>query len=262
MCRLAAYLGPPVPIARVVVEPAHSLLRQSQHASEAKIAVQGDGFGFAWYDGERGPGLYRDVLPVWSDGNLPSLCWMIRSSLFLAHVRASTAGETSRENDHPFVHGRWSFMHNGQVPDIERIRRPLEALLPDDLYLARRGTTDSELIFLLMLAHGLRDNPAGAVRSVISILREYSRYGRGADAVRLTCVMSDGASIHAFRHASDNRAPTLYVANESKGGRMLASEPLDTSSGVWTAIEADVLVTIADHDVTTTSLMDRRIAVA
>ena len=85
MCRLAAYIGPSIPLARVIIDPAHSLLEQSQCATEAKITVQGDGFGFAWYDGDRGPGLYRDVLPAWSDGNLPNLCQMTRSNLFVAH---------------------------------------------------------------------------------------------------------------------------------------------------------------------------------
>lgn len=246
MCRLAAYLGPAVPIAHVVVDPAHSLLEQSQHANEAKLAVQGDGFGFAWYDEGAGPGLYRDVLPAWSDGNLLSLCKMIRSPLFLAHVRASTTGETTRLNCHPFAHRHWSFMHNGQVPDIDRIRRTLEALLPDDLYLARRGTTDSELIFLLLMAHGLEDDPAEAVRAVVVLLKAHSCYGHGCDAaVRLTCVMSDGESIHAFRHSSDAHAPSLYAAKTREGGWILASEPLDPETLTWTALAPDMLVTLS-----------------
>lgn len=255
MCRLAAYSGPAQPIARIVVDPSHSLLQQSQCAHEAKISVQGDGFGFAWYDASSdgvrplGPGLYRDILPAWSDGNLLSLCRMIRSPLFLAHVRASTAGETARNNCHPFTHGRWSFMHNGQVPDITAIRRPLEALLPDDLYLARRGTTDSELIFLLLLASGLDENPKAAAEAVIDLLQAHSVYGTGADhAVRLTCVFSDGLSIYAFRHASDNREPTLYARqmSEESGGWMLASEPLDGQRAGWQVIAPDTLVTLMD----------------
>ncbi|MEP4196928.1 MAG: class II glutamine amidotransferase [Aliishimia sp.] len=250
MCRLAAYLGPAIPLAHVVVAPTHSLLEQSMHATEAKLAVQGDGFGFAWYNGDQGPGLYRDVLPAWSDGNLLSLCKMIKSELFLAHVRASTAGETSRVNCHPFVQGTWSFMHNGQIPDIDRIRRPLEAMLPDDLYAARRGTTDSELIFLLMLANGLKQNPAKAARKVIEIIRLHSKYGRGLDAVRLTCVMSDGASIYAFRHASDLRAPTLYAQQGPQNSWTLASEPLEAADANWVAVEDDQFITIDKNGMT------------
>ena len=260
MCRLAAYLGPAVPIAHVVVDPAHSLLEQSQHANKAKLAVQGDGFGFAWYAEGEGPGLYRDVLPAWSDGNLLSLCKMIRSPLFLAHVRASTTGETTRLNCHPFAHRRWSFMHNGQVPDIDGIRRPLEALLPDELYLARRGTTDSELIFLLLMAHGLERDPAKAVQAVVALLQAHSCYGQGCEeAVRLTCVMSDGEAIYAFRHASDARAPSLYAAETREGGWILASEPLDAETLVWTAIAPDGLVCLLHQGMSRTPL-DLRLA--
>lgn len=242
MCRLAAYLGPAIALEQIVVAPTHSLLEQSQHASKAKLAVNGDGFGFAWYDQAQEPGLYRDVLPAWSDGNLPSLCRMIRSRLFLAHVRASTAGETSRVNCHPFSHQSWSFMHNGQVPDIQRIRRRLEAMLPDDLYALRRGTTDSELIFLLLLTCGLSEDPASAVNKVLDILIDQSRYGAGKDAVRLTCVFSDGQAIYAFRHASDDREPTLYLQAGEGGAWTLASEPLDGDVARWDCVEPDVLV--------------------
>ena len=164
MCRIAAYAGPAIPLERIIVTPNHSLLDQSQNATEAKLAVNGDGFGVAWYSHQERPGLYRDVLPAWSDGNLTNLCRMVEARLFLAHVRASTVGETSRSNCHPFTSGRWAFMHNGIVGDFLQIRRILEAKLPDALYLERRGTTDSELFFLLMLANGLDQDPFDATR--------------------------------------------------------------------------------------------------
>ncbi|MEL6751558.1 MAG: class II glutamine amidotransferase [Pseudomonadota bacterium] len=245
MCRLAAYCGPEIPLEQIIVAPQHSLLEQSHHVSEAKLAVNGDGFGFAWYNDGLAPGLYRDVLPAWSDGNLPSLCRMIRSRLFLAHVRASTAAETSRVNCHPFTHGRWSFMHNGQIPDIAAIRRPLEALLPDDVYALRRGSTDSELVFLLLLAAGLEDDPAAAITTVLALLRKHSRYGSGRHAVRLTCVLSDGENIFAFRHASDTRQPTLYLHRTEAGGWVLASEPLTDDRASWDCVAPDRLLKLS-----------------
>ena len=142
MCRWAAYLGEPVFLEDIVTAPCHSLIEQSHHALEAKTPTNGDGFGVAWYGDREEPGLYRDILPAWSDPNLKSLCRQIRSGLFLAHVRASTGGATSRANCHPFVSGRWSFMHNGQIGGFEKIRRPLEAGLEDDLYERLDGGSD------------------------------------------------------------------------------------------------------------------------
>ena len=43
-------------------------------------------------------------------------------------------------------------MHNGQIGGYARIRRRLEAMIPDALYEARQGSTDSEALFLLALA--------------------------------------------------------------------------------------------------------------
>jgi len=98
MCRLTAYLGPEIALEYIIVTPSHSLFEQSQAATEAKLSTNGDGFGISWYGDDQIPGLYRDVLPAWSDGNLPNLCRMVKSHLFLAHVRASTVGEVTRVN--------------------------------------------------------------------------------------------------------------------------------------------------------------------
>ena len=232
MCRIAAYQGPAIPLENIVVRPRHSLLDQSQHATEAKLAVNGDGFGLAWYGPDTRPGLYRDVLPAWADENLVSLCRMVRSPLFLAHVRASTVGETSRSNCHPFTHENWSFCHNGQVPHFPAIRRRLEAALPDALYAARRGSTDSEMIFLTLLANGLAEDPQAAMEATLEAL------GTGEDGpVKLTCVFTDGASLYGFRHASSGTAPTLYASGVlDNGGRALASEPLCGMSERWVAL--------------------------
>lgn len=167
MCRLAAYLGTEIPLENIIAKPRHSLLVQSLDAQEAKLRVNGDGFGIAWYGHLPEPGLFKDVLPAWADTNLRSICRLVRSPLFLAHVRAATTGATSRDNCHPFTYGSWSFMHNGGIGDFSLIRRDMELLIPDPYYGARRGTTDSELFFHLLLTNGLETDPLQALRITI-----------------------------------------------------------------------------------------------
>ncbi len=125
MCRWAAYSGKPLFIEDIIASPSHSLIEQSHAASECKTAINGDGFGIAWYGEHEEPGLYNDILPAWSDRNLRNIARMVKSHLYLAHVRASTGSPTSRQNCHPFAYGKWSFMHNGQIRDFEKLRRPL-----------------------------------------------------------------------------------------------------------------------------------------
>ena len=241
MCRLTAYLGPQIALERIIVTPSHSLLEQSQAATEAKLATNGDGFGIAWYGDDPTPGLYRDVLPAWSDGNLPNLCRMVKSHLFLAHVRASTVGEVTRVNCHPFTTRQWSLAHNGQIAEFPTIRRQLENLLPDDLYDLRRGTTDSELFFLLCLAHGLETDPKLAIQQTLDAIR--AAQPKTDKPNRLACVLTDGTCVYGFRHASDHASPTLYLSGPlASGGTALASEPLDGDPTNWTALKENELI--------------------
>ena len=131
MCRWAAWLGAPIFLSKVVSDPGHSLIEQSRQADQCKTTTNADGFGLAWYDARPEPGLYRDVFPAWSDPNLRALCAQVRSRLFLSHIRASTGTAISRNNCHPFVSGRWSFMHNGQIGGYDRFRRDADMMIPD-----------------------------------------------------------------------------------------------------------------------------------
>jgi glutamine amidotransferase len=237
MCRWAAYRGNALFIEEIVSSPAHSLIEQSHSATEARTPTNGDGFGIAWYGEREKPGLYRDILPAWSDCNLRSLASQIRSPLFLAHVRAATSGGTRRDNCHPFVHGRWSFMHNGQIDDFDKLRRPLETLLPDDLYSARTGTTDSELIFLMALHFGLEHAPLAAFREAISFVERLAIHLGYEARVRFTSAFSDGDKLYAVRYATDENAPTLYASTMGiEGGYCLVSEPLDGNRQSWMSI--------------------------
>ena len=87
MCRWAAYIGEPIYLEDIVSLPAHSLVRQSQSAIRCHTPVNADGFGLAWYGDRDDPGLYRDVMPAWSDPNLRSLTATVKSRLFEARHR-------------------------------------------------------------------------------------------------------------------------------------------------------------------------------
>ncbi|MCP8897243.1 class II glutamine amidotransferase [Shinella daejeonensis] len=250
MCRWAAYRGEPLYLEELVSSPAHSLIEQSHCASRAKTATNGDGFGIAWYAERPQPGLYRDVLPAWSDCNLKSIARQVRSPLFLAHVRAATGGGTRRDNCHPFVHGVWSFMHNGQIADFEHLRRPLDTMLDNDLYAARMGSTDSELIFLLALQFGLEHDPLGAMAETVAFIERLADHMERRVLVRLTAAFSNGRELYAVRYATDDAAPTLYAAPMGgEGGYCLVSEPLDDDSDAWLEIPGGSAIVLGENGV-------------
>jgi glutamine amidotransferase len=252
MCRWAAYVGPEIFLEDVICRPGRSLVHQSLHARECATETNGDGFGVAWYGARPEPGLYRDILPAWSDANLRSIARQVRSRLFLAHVRASTGTATSRNNCHPFAVGRWTFMHNGQVGGFERLRRAADMLIPEELYEHRKGATDSEALFLLALAEGLDDDPRGAFERAAAWLETLSRERGTAPHLRLTAAFADGKRLYAIRYASDGKAPTLYHRmSEALGGRAVVSEPLEPDEPGWTEVPQGSFVTFEGEAVRT-----------
>lgn len=246
MCRWAAYRGTPLFLEDVVSSPSHSLIAQSHRATRGLTATNGDGFGIAWYGERPEPGLYRDILPAWSDCNLRSLARQIRSGLFLAHVRASTVGATTRDNCHPFVHGRWSFMHNGHVGHFARIERRLEAHLANRLYERRAGSTDSELLFLLAVQFGLASDPRAAIAATMRLVADETVLEGLEPAIRFTAAFSDGRTLHAVRYASDGQAPSLYARICPDGCCRLVSEPLDDEDERWRPVGQGMFVTAGE----------------
>ena len=232
MCRFLAYRGEPIFLADLVCAPAHSLVHQSLHAAEAKTGTNGDGFGLGWYGERPEPGLYREIRPAWSDENLRSLCAQVRSGLFFAHVRASTGTSTTRANCHPFARGPHLFMHNGQIGGYARLKRRLEGMIPDELYDARLGTTDSEAIFLAAMADGLAADPVGAFARTLATVRRLMAEAGIAEPLRFTAAYTDGTQLYGYRWASDGRPPTLYF-RETGGNLLVVSEPIDDRTMGW-----------------------------
>lgn len=244
MCRLAAYIGEPLYLEELIAKPRHSLMRQSLRAEGAQAKTNGDGFGVGWYGEPDAPGVYHEVMPAWSDDNLLALSQTLRSRLFFAHVRATTGGGIARQNCHPFRHGHHLFMHNGQIGGYGPLRRTLESWLPDEYYAARRGATDSELLFLLAMARIDTGVPAAdAVLAVLGDTMALMRKRGVAEPLRFAATLADGKSLLAFRIASDDSPPTLYLRH-CAGGTIVASEPLCEDEPGWQALQAGAVVRI------------------
>ena len=119
-------------------------------------------------------------------------------------------------------------------------RRPVEALIPDELYPSRIGTTDSEAIFLAMMGAGT-DNPIAATEKTLATLTDYV----GEDRLRFTAALSNGRDLYAFRYAVNDKANTLYY-QESESSIVVVSEPLDDDHKKWISVpESHALVALA-----------------
>lgn len=245
-----AYSGPPIFLDTVLFEAENSLVDQSLNARWSQVVTNGDGFGIGWYGERDKPGLYRDVLPAWNDDNLREVAEQVQSRLFFAHVRAATGeSPTARQNCHPFRHGEWMFMHNGAIADFPLLRRELDLAIPEGLYRHKKGTTDSETIFYLLLANGLADDPSAAYAATVKLV-EAAMAAQGIDGpFRFAAIATDGQRMVAIRYSSDRQSPSLFYGLGVGGVEqsvMIMSEPSDEDAGHWAEVPESSIVFAGD----------------
>jgi predicted glutamine amidotransferase len=260
MCRWIAYRGETIALEHYVTEPQHSLISQSIKALESTASVNGDGFGLGWYSEHPEPGLYHEIRPAWADENLRYLCRHLRSHLFFAHVRAATGTPITRQNCHPFACGAWLFMHNGFVGGWPRLRRRIEALIPDAMYPSRVGTTDSEALFLAILGTGVAKNPLNATQIVLSQIAEM--VDEQKEQFRFTATLSNGQDLYAFRYAVNDKANSLYF-RDTADSLLVVSEPIDRDRERWIEVpENHVLIARTGQPAEVAPIAGRRLEAA
>ena len=97
------------------------------------------------------PCIFTSTIPAWNCINLERLASKTTSSLIFAHVRATTEGNLSDSNCHPFRHASLMWMHNGNIGGWKHVKRRLVESLADQWFLGVQGSTDSEWAFALFL---------------------------------------------------------------------------------------------------------------
>jgi glutamine amidotransferase len=222
VCRFAFYLGTPIRMSALVTEPDNSIIRQSYRAKEREEPLNGDGFGVGWYaTGDVVPAVFRSLTPAWNNRNLIDLARAVESGCILAHVRAATRGlGVMEQNCHPFVSGRYAFMHNGEVGGFRAIRRALLESLSDAAFEGLVGTTDSEHLFAVFLDEVSRREEsdraaalAGALEaSIRRVLGLVERFAQGSPSW-LNLAVTDGECAVACRMTTSASAQphSLYI---------------------------------------------------
>lgn len=239
MCRLTAYAGASASPANIVFGGEHSLYRQSWQPKELLSgSVNADGYGVTWYADGR-PARIAEARPIWFDDDLRGILDAVRTTTCLAALRNGTPGlPVDRSGVLPMVFERWTFVLNGFVPDFRASHmRGLRALLPDDLYGALQGVSDSETLLLLAVDH-LRGGATLVEALTTTAATVLAR--TGADETQLLMAISDGARIAAVRTSNVATTNSLYWCAKSRlmpEGTLLASEPLTTDDR-WTEVQA------------------------
>ncbi|HRH40828.1 MAG TPA: class II glutamine amidotransferase [Pyrinomonadaceae bacterium] len=277
MCRFIGYIGRKILLADLILRPQNSLIRQSYKARERSEPLNGDGFGIGWYAPEKTlePCVFTSITPAWSNRNLSNLAEHIESGCFFSHVRAASPGMlVSEVNCHPFRFGRFLWMHNGTIEGFRPLKRRLRQLLPDELYHAVEGTTDSEHAFMLFL-HLLgydrekkcASDLAGGLVKTIRQLEEWAREAEISQPSIYNFAVTDGQNIATVRYVSDPKIEpiSLYFSKRGKyqcgGGKteiidccpdeesgiIIASEKLTDRREDWIRVAPNHILTVGSN---------------
>ncbi len=263
MCRFLAYKGnTPVILKSLLSEMPNSLISQSRTSRERNSGLNGDGFGVGWYEREIDeiPAVFKSIQPAWNDSNLINISSKVRSSCFVGHVRASTVGDVSHANCHPFVFKNLLFAHNGTVHHFEKIKKRLIVCLEEEFFNSIKGQTDSEHFFLLVSSlieseskvHGSCSLAKGLSLGLekIDALFDECRLERN---YRINAVLTNGKEMAAIRYNSQITQPSLslyythHTGPKENESVIIASERLTDLREEWEEIPINSMLTIDEN---------------
>ena len=230
MCRHLAYLGPPKTLRELLIDPPHSLYRQSwEPRHQQHGVVNADGFGVGWFaPGDPEPARYRRGGPIWADPSFPDIARVTRSAAVLAAVRDATVGAASgTEAAAPYTGRGWLFSHNGAIDGYPHSMAKLAETIPAAGLLEMEARTDAAFIWALILDR-VKEGAAMA-QAVASVIADVTALA----GARLNLLVTDGRSIVASVFGDSLHALV------TPGAVIVASEPHDDAAG-WTEVPAGV----------------------
>lgn len=221
MCRHLGWLGNPVSLSALMLEPPHALVVQSYSPRRQKHGlVNADGWGAGFFDGAT-PRRWRSAAPLWGDASFASVAPAIRSTCVVAAVRSASVGMPVEPSaSAPFTDGRWLLSHNGLVD---------RSVLPASS--TAESVVDSALLAALIFQRGL-DALGDTVAEV----------GAADPGARLNIVAANG-----YRLLATTWGDTLSVLR-TDDGVVVASEPYDDDPR-WEDVPDRHLVDVTDSRV-------------
>ena len=226
MCRHLGWLGAPVSVASLMLDPPHGLVVQSYSPRRQKHGLlNADGWGVGFFD-DGVPRRWRSAGPLWGDASFASVAPALRSGCVVAAVRSATVGMAIESSaSAPFTDGAWLLSHNGVVD---------RAVLPASR--DAESTNDSALLAALIFDRGLEH--LGAVVSEI---------GAADPNARLNILAGNGTRLLATTWGD-----TLSVLRRADG-IVVASEPYDDDPG-WQEVPDRHLVDVTAAGIELTAL--------
>ncbi|MDP7706393.1 MULTISPECIES: ergothioneine biosynthesis protein EgtC [unclassified Mycobacterium] len=229
MCRHLGWLGAPVTVSSLVLEPPHGLRVQSYAPRRQKHGLMNaDGWGVGFFADlpDPTPRRWRSPAPLWGDTSFDSVAPVLRSHCVVAAVRSATVGMPLEASaTAPFTDGQWLLSHNGVV---DRSVLPLSP--------TAESVCDSAVLAATIFARGL-DALGDTIAEV----------GTADPLARLNIMAANGSRLIATAWGD-----TLSILRRADGV-VLASEPYDDDPD-WEDVPDRHLVEVTGDGVELTAL--------
>lgn len=288
MCRVLAYLGKPSLLDDLIFRPDNSLVTQTYKPQHMKTIMNLAGFGMsAWsqhLEHPQSPLIYKSEHLPFHDPSLKSICEKLRATSLIAHIRGVSPNVekiVNAQNIHPFFlkGGHLAFAHNGELTGYESIKMDLFKEIRKDLIEKIYGTTDSEIMYALLMSQfkDPYENPSlketkEALIKTFHILKKIRMKNHLNISSPLNFFVSNGQFIMATRfvfnygsfHKHANNAHFSYHSlwytygeeyghfdetYKMKGGKkkssvIIASEPLTLDTTTWIVLPEYSLISV------------------
>lgn len=246
MCRHVGYLGPPVALDELLLNPDRSLLEQTWAPRDMRGGgtVNVDGFGVGWYlPGTERPIRHRSAVPMWTDQSFAAMAPSVHARSVLAAVRSATVGMCVNDTAcAPFTDGKWLFSHNGKVdgwPDsLAKVAADLDVV---DL-MTLDAPIDSAVLWALLRQRldGGTDPGAAVAQLVEDVITV-------APASRMNLLLTDGTLLVATTWTH-----SLWLRHDDETVT-ISSEPFGAETG-WEEIPDRRLVVADARQVRVTAI--------
>lgn len=271
MCRIFGFRS-------VLTSKVHSSLLSADNALIGQSEIHPHGWGVAYYL-EHTPHVIKSTEKAMDCNIFQRVSGVVSSQTVIAHIRNATQGELSILNSHPFQYGDWTFAHNGNIKNFDKVKPEIIKRICPDLVRYILGATDSEHIFFYLLSKiknhfSLKRHlvPMGdlfhilevAIEELVALIGDLCSHDKPIPTENyLTFVLSNGYTMMAFeggqplhlctykkqcpeRDTCPEFAPMCEAA-PAKDGKVnhfiVSSEPLE-GQNVWQKLSSGTLVGI------------------
>lgn len=189
------------------------------------------------YEKKRKAFAYRDPEFLYS---IPRLAKR-NPDIVMAHVRKMTYGMVASRNNHPFVFGPYSFMHNGSVDTAEKL--PLKSYFLDSI----KGTTDTERMFAYFLQLLYMKKKRGTPEVRVCLREMISHVRKSHDYAAMNIVLSTSTHVWAYRDYNPENALvnkydlgsyfSLYYGVRRNGVVCISSEKMKLPGVAWKLLD-------------------------